>query len=90
MDIQQELRRMPEPDPKGAERVLRRFRASRQERTSSRIPWIAPALALAAVAAIWVAIPWDVPRTLALDASGTAETLTWSEQVQLEFSGHES
>jgi len=90
MDIRQTLQRMPEPDPKGEERVLRRFRASRQERTSSRIHWVAPALALAAAAALWVNLPWDTSRTLALDASGTAETLTWSDQVAFEFSGHGS
>jgi len=88
MDIQRELQRMPEPDPKGAQRVLRRFRASRQETVSSRAPWMAPALALAAAATLWATVPRDTHRTLTLDASGTPESLSWSDQVQLEFAGH--
>jgi len=88
MDIQKELRKMPEPDPEAIDRLRSKFRATRTERMPSKATWIAPALALAAAATLWVVLPGDAPRELTLNASGATETLTWSDQVQFEFSGH--
>ncbi len=87
MDIQQELRRMPEPDPKAAERVLARFKATRRRPMPNRA-WVAPVMALAAAALVWVAFPRDEVREMTLNASGETEALTWSDQVQFEFAGH--
>lgn len=90
MDIQQELRKMPEPDPEAIDRVRSKFRASRTERTPIRATWLAPVLLMAAAAVLWIAVPRDAERELALNASGETQSLTWSDEVQLEFSGQGS
>ena len=88
-DIREHLNRLPKPDPTGPDRVWLRYERTRQrDRLVRWWPAVPVALAAAAAALLLLGSPED-PREMKLMADVT-ESLHWSEQVQLEFSGRGS
>lgn len=88
MDVTRALKLLPEPDPRGERRILRRFARTRAERRHRLFHGLAVAtLALAAALVAWVSWP-PPPRVVRVDAApGTAERLLWSDAVDLTVAG---
>lgn len=88
MSVKRALQLLPDPDPRGERRILRRFARTRAERRHRVVHGLSLAsLALAVAVLAWVIWPAG-PRTLSV-AGGpeTAERILWSDQVDLTVAG---
>ncbi|MEN0062075.1 MAG: hypothetical protein AAGA48_07960 [Myxococcota bacterium] len=89
MDAKRALRYLPDPDPRGNRRILRRLarsRAERRHRWTQRLT--ISALALAAVALTGLLLWPEPPRTLPVAAAASVpERVLWSDQVDLTVAG---
>jgi ferric-dicitrate binding protein FerR (iron transport regulator) len=85
MDVKQELRRLPDPDPAGEDRVWQRLQASRGARRRWPVG-AAVLLSASALAALWWGSQPAAPRAQSFDVA--APTIaTWSDGVRLEVNG---
>lgn len=95
IDVREELKKLPPPDPEAVDRVWERYRDTRKRRGfgmwALALPAGALALAGAAAVALMVGLSAsDTPRTVAYDGTATATGTSWSDVVELDVDGRGS
>lgn len=88
MSVEQQLKQLPEPDPRHIARLRQRFDESRAAHPPRLSPWAVGGVF--AVAAAGVAL-WLVPepvQDLLLDGEGATTQQVWSDTVSLSLAGH--
>lgn len=88
MDVEEQLRHLPDPDPDAMERVWKRYRNTRRQTVSRpRVGWLLTAGVVAAALAGVYLRSGETTRRAVLASQEAPTTEAWSDQVQLLVDG---